>query len=378
MNIENYNDYLNYKIKTVYQYSTQLSKILGIEKNKFWHKRKDIETTLDFIIKDYFNRMTKEVDKDLIHCFINNKDISKYHLDREIQSTLNYFIENERAFEIKVFEKEIILCAITIYIANNLDISTSPYTINKNNYKTILLSYLEKFNKISYIDIIDDGKKNTNILLEMIKTNVRKERRIFELLNSNISFNKYIDISKEDIYYLTQYNYSVPNIKDVDSNAANYIFDKDNFANKFSLISIDLVITTFMKLLSVRKFNKTFFIPIKKNFLLDDNSLNKIKLINKYKYLKENIILLINYNDIDELVLKNLNKYNLNYYIYASKNTKVDSNILEKDKNYLVSKEFYNEYKEIIDELKKEKQNIIVESFDSVLTDRMIIEAKEN
>ena len=272
MNIENYNDYLNYKIKTVYQYSTQLSKILGIEKNKFWHKRKDIETTLDFIIKDYFNRMTKEVDKDLIHCFINNKDISKYHLDREIQSTLNYFIENERAFEIKVFEKEIILCAITIYIANNLDISTSPYTINKKNYKTILLSYLEKFNKISYIDIIDDGKKNTNILLEMIKTNVRKERRIFELLNSNISFNKYIDISKEDIYYLTQYNYSVPNIKDVDSNAANYIFDKDNFANKFSLISIDLVITTFMKLLSVRKFNKTFFIPIKKNFLLDDNS----------------------------------------------------------------------------------------------------------
>lgn len=372
MNIDNYNDYFNYKIKTVYQYSVHLSKILGMEKNKLWHKKKDIENSLNYIIKDYFKNIDKTPDRNLVRCFINNKDILKYKIDRELQSTLNYFIENERVFEIKAYENEIILCSIILYIANNLDISTSPYTINKNNYKTILLSYLEKFNKIDFINIIDDGKKNTNILLELIKTNVRKERRIYELLNSNTSFNKYIDISKSDMYYLTQYNYSLSNIKEIEEGAIKYIFDKDDYENKFTLISLDLVITTLMKLLSVRKFNKKFFIPIKQKFLLDDNYLNKIKGINKYSYLKNNIVLLINYNDLNTDVENKLNSFN--YYVYASKNTRFNSDIFDKKNNYLVSNDFYKDNKEIIDEKIKNKENIIIELFDGIVTDRMIAE----
>ncbi len=57
VNIDNYEDYFKYKIKTVYQYSILLSKILGIEKNKFWHKKKDIEDSLNYIINDYFSKL---------------------------------------------------------------------------------------------------------------------------------------------------------------------------------------------------------------------------------------------------------------------------------------------------------------------------------
>ena len=378
MNIDNYEDYFKYKIKTVYQYSILLSKILGIDKNKLWHKKKTTEDSLNYIINDYFNKITVAfpetipVDKELVRCFINNKEISKYNIDRELDSVITYFIDKERAFEIKVYEKEIILCAIVIYIANNIDISTSPYTINKVNYKTILLNYLEKFNKTTFVHIIDDGKKNTNILLELIKTNVRKERKIYELLNSNISFNKYIDISKENNYYITQYNYSVPGLKDINNGAVNYIFKKDGYDNKFTIISVELVVVTLMKLLSVRKFNKIFFIPIKKKFLLDDTYFNKIKNLNKNKYLKNRIMLLINYDDIDEIILTRLKKSKLNYYIYASKNTKVKD--LDNNERYLISKDFYQDHKELIDEKIKLKTEIIIEAFDGLVLDRNIAE----
>lgn len=372
MNIDNYEDYFKYKIKTVYQYSILLSKILGIDKNKLWHKKKDTEDSLNYIINDYFNKITIPVDKDLVRCFINNKEILKYNIERELDSVITYFIDKERAFEIKAYEKEIILCAIVIYIANNIDISTSPYTINKVNYKTILVNYLEKFNKTTFVHIIDDGKKNTNILLELIKTNVRKERKIYELLNSNISFNKYIDISKENNYYITQYNYSVPGLKDINSGAVNYIFNKDGYDNKFTIISAELIVVTLMKLLSVRKFNKIFFIPIKKKFLLDDTYFNKIKNLNKNKYLKNRIMLLINYDDIDEIILFKLKKSKLNYYIYASKNTKVKD--IDNNERYLISKDFYIEHKELIDEKQKEKIEIIIEAFDGLVLDRNIAE----
>lgn len=372
MNIDNYEDYFKYKIKTVYQYSILLSKILGVEKNKFWHKKKDIEDSLNYIINDYFSKLTNHIDKDLVMCFINNKEISKYNIDRELYSVITYFIDKQRAFEIKVYEKEIILCAIVIHIANNIDISTSPYTINNVNYKTILLNHLEKFNKISFINIIDDGKKNTNILLELIKTNVRKERKIYELLNSNISFNKYIDISKENNYYITQYNYSVPGLKEINNGAVSYIFDKDNYDNKFTIISAELVVVTLMKLLSVRKFNKIFFIPIKEKFLKDDQSINKIKNLNKNKYLNKHIILLINYDDINDEIKKKLNNNKLNYFIYASKNTII--NEIDNKERYLISKDYYSNHKEVIDEKIKEKVEIIIEAFDGLVLDRNIAE----
>ena len=237
---------------------------------------------------------------------------------------------------------------------------------------------MEKFNKIDFINIIDDGKKNTNMLLELIKTNVRKERRIYELLNSNTSFNKYIDISKENVYYLTQYNYSVQGVKNLDKGAVDYTFEKDDYDNKFTLISLDLIIVTLMKLLSVRKFNKIFFLPTRKKVLDNDNYLNKIKNINRFDEIKRRVCLLINYDDLDNEIERKLKKNEINYYVYASKNTIVDSNILDEKSNYLVSKDFYLEHKELIDEKIKNKQQIIIESFEKVLTDRMLVEEEEN
>ena len=39
-------------------------------------------------------------------------------------------------------------------------------------------------------------------------------------------------------YYITQYNYSVPGLKEINSGAVSYIFDKDNYDNKFFYLDL--------------------------------------------------------------------------------------------------------------------------------------------
>lgn len=377
MNIEMYENYYNYKIKTVYQYSILLSKILGIDKNKLWHNHRDLEKSLNKIVGYYFERLSKDSiqEKNIVRCFINYKDIFKFGIDKELYAIINYFTEEERIFELRAYEKEIILAASILNIANKIDIATSPYESNKNNYRTILNGLIDKYNKIEFINIIDDKHQNREVLLELIKTNVRKERRIFELLNSNTSFNRYVDISLENNYYLTQYNYSVLGIKDADKKAATAVYEKDGIDHEFALMSADLIIVTLMKLLSVRKFNKIFFLPLKSKFFEKDDYIKALGKINDNKFLKRNFKVLINYHEASDVIKEKLNKYCLDYYIYASKNTTIEEKENEfKNEKYLISKDFYQGHKEFIDTKKEEKENIIIEAFDGMVTDRMIIE----
>ena len=62
----------------------------------------------------------------------------------------------------------------------------------------------------------------------------------------------------------------------------------------------------------------------------------------------------------------------LNYFIYASKNTII--NEIDYKERYLISKDYYSNHKEVIDEKIKEKVEIIIEVFDGLVLDRNIAE----
>jgi len=378
VNTNLFNEYYDYKIKTVFEYSILLTKIIGVDKNKLWHRRKDTEDSLNWIIEDYFNSSmsSNNYQKNLIRCFINDKSVFKYKIDKELMSVINYFINNQRGFEIKAFEKEIVLAASIIYIANNLDIATSPYKNNKNNYKTVLLTYLEKFNKIPYFNLIDNGKKKTFELLEVVKNNVKKERKFFEQLNSRVSFNKYIDISNEHRYYLTQYNYSVLGTKDIDQLALKYVFEKGDINDRFALISLDLVVVTLLKLISLRKLKQIFFVPLKAEFLNNDKVLKQLNLLYKNKILSSHIKILLNYSDINEKYVILLNDNKIDYYVYCSKSTKINNNE-NISGNYLISREFKELNNDYVQYLLNNDRKIIVESFATIIMDKDLIKESE-
>ncbi|MDO4341913.1 MAG: hypothetical protein Q4C44_04135 [bacterium] len=371
-----YNGYYTYKVKTISQYALILSKILGTERNKLFGNIRNRDDFWNYTVKDYLKRYTDgvSVNKYLVKGFITNKEINSFDLYNETMSVINYFINKNILLKIGEYTNEIVLASIILKIANTLDISTSPFVKNSNNYNTICLNEINSANKISFIHLIDDGKKQTSRLIELMKENVKKERKFFEFLTNLGSFNKYIDISKENIYYFAQYNYRIPSLNKFDEYAAKDVYDKLKIDDSFVLISANLVVASLLKLFSIRKKFKILFLPVRSGFCLDEKNLKELSLIFKNNRLNKYFKLLINYNECDTKLVKLLDKYHLSYYVYCSKNSATDGKLIDGVNNYLVSKEFSEGYKNILTKWNSQNINIIKESFDGIVTDRNLLE----
>lgn len=371
-----YNGYYTYKVKTISQYALILSKILGTERNKLFGNIRNRDDFWNYTVKDYLKRYTDgvSVNKYLVKGFITNKEINSFDLYNETMSVINYFINKNILLKIGEYTNEIVLASIILKIANTLDISTSPFVKNSNNYNTICLNEINSANKISFIHLIDDGKKQTSRLIELMKENVKKERKFFEFLTNLGSFNKYIDISKENIYYFAQYNYRIPSLNKFDEYAAKDVYDKLKIDDSFVLISANLVVASLLKLFSIRKKFKILFLPVRASFCLDEKNLKELSLIFKNNRLNKYFKLLINYNECDAKLVKLLDKYHLSYYVYCSKNSATDGKLIDGVNNYLVSKEFSEGYKNILAKWNSQNINIIKESFDGIVTDRNLLE----
>ena len=371
-----YNGYYNYKVKTISQYALILSKILGTDHNKLFGSIRNRDDFWSYTVKDYLKRYTDGVNtnKYLVKGFISNKEINSYNLYNETMSVINYFINKNILLKIGEYTNEIVLASMILKIANTLDVSTSPFVKNSNNYNTICLNEINGANKISYIHLIDDGKKQTSRLIELMKENVKRERKFFEFLTNLGSFNKYIDISKENIYYFAQYNYKIPSLNKFDEYAASDVYDKLKIDDCFVLISANLVVASLLKLFSIRKKFKILFLPVRARFCLDEKNLKELSLVFKNNRLSKYFKLLVNYNECDAKLVKLLNKYHLSYYVYCSKNSATDGKLIDGVSHYLVSKEFSEGYKNILAKWNSQNINIIKESFDGIVTDRNLLE----
>lgn len=371
-----YNGYYNYKVKTISQYALILSKILGTDHNKLFGNIRNRDDFWSYNVKDYLKRYTDGVNtnKYLVKGFISNKEINSYGLYNEAMSVINYFINKNILLKIDEYTNEIVLASMILKIANTLDVSTSPFVKNSNNYNTICLNEINAANKISYIHLVDDGKKQTSRLIELMKENVKRERKFFEFLTNLGSFNKYIDISKENIYYFAQYNYKIPSLNKFDEYATRDVYDNLKIDDSFVLISANLVVASLLKLFSIRKKFKVLFLPVRARFCLDEKNLKELSLIFKNNRLSKYFKLLVNYNECDAKLVKLLNKYHLSYYVYCSKNSATDGKLIDGVSHYLVSKEFSESYKNILAKWNSQNINIIKESFDGIVTDRNLLE----
>lgn|SRR5574344_354300 len=374
---ELFNNYCNYKIKTIYQYSIILSKIINVDGNKLFGSQKKSETFWNYVISDYFKRylLNNKANKVIIKSFISAKEVNKYNITNEMMSVINYFINNNIVFDLDNNEHEVVLAAAILKIANSIDMITSPYLKNKNNYNTIIINMLDSYHQIPYFNLIDDGKKETKNLIELVKTNVRKERKIFELLTNVKSFNRYIDISEENNYYLAQYNYSVANLNKYDEFAIRKIYDDEGIDDNFILISSNLIMGSLMKLISIRKDLKVFFLPIRKSFFDNSNNIKELNKILNDKLLKKYFKILLNYDECDTTLIGLMQKNHFEYYIYCSKGSgATDGNKLNGSYNYLLSKDFNLSYPKIVKNwLQDEKVNLLIENFDGIVTDKDLL-----
>lgn len=371
-----YSSYYDYKVRTLNEYTLALSKIIGIKENKLFNNQKLRNDFWPFVIKDYLSRYIEGIplNKYLVKGFLNEKEISNFELENEVMSVINYLISKSMVLNMGTYKESIVLASFILKIANTLDVLTSPFTKNQNNYSTLCTNAINEANKVKYISLIDDGKKETNKLLVKIKENVKRERKFFESLTSISSFNKYIDISKENVYYLAQYNYRIPNLNKYDEYAVKDIYDNLGVDDAFALISANLVVSSELKLFSVRRPLKTIFLPLRKSFFDNEKNIKELKLLYKNNKLHKYIKILINYSEVTKEIVNLLNKNKLEFYLYCSRNSAATSGkILDGTNNYLVSKEFYDNNKNIISKWKGLDINIIKEEFDGIVTDSRLL-----
>lgn len=371
-----YGSYYDYKVRTLNEYALALSKIIGIKENKLFNNQRLRNDFWPFVIKDYLNRYVDGIplNKYLVKGFLNDKEIQIYELDNEVMSVINYLINKSMILDIVKYKQSIILAGFILKIANTIDILTSPFTKNQNNYSTLCTNAINEANKIKYISLIDDGKKETNKLLVKVKDNVKRERKFFESLTSVSSFNKYIDISKENIYYLAQYNYRIPNLNKYDEYAVKDIYDNLGVDDAFALISANLMVASELKLFSIRRPFKMLFLPLRKSFFDIEKNVKELSLLFKNNKLHRHIKILVNYNEAKKEVLDILKRYKLDFYLYCSRNSEATTGKLVSDaNNYLVSKEFYDNNKNIISKWKSLGVNIIKEEFDGIVTDTRLL-----
>lgn len=371
-----YSSYYDYKVRTLNEYTLALSKIIGIKENKLFNNQKLRNDFWPFVIKDYLSRYIEGIplNKYLVKGFLNEKEISNFELENEVMSVINYLISKSMVLNMGTYKESIVLASFILKIANILDVLTSPFTKNQNNYSTLCTNAINEANKVKYISLIDDGKKETNKLLVKIKENVKRERKFFESLTSISSFNKYIDISKENVYYLAQYNYRIPNLNKYDEYAVKDIYDNLGVDDAFALISANLVVSSELKLFSVRRPLKIIFLPLRKSFFDNEKNIKELKLLYKNNKLHKYIKILINYSEVTKEIVNLLNKNKLEFYLYCSRNSAATSGkILDGTNNYLVSKEFYDNNKNIISKWKGLDINIIKEEFDGIVTDSRLL-----
>lgn len=371
-----YSSYYDYKVRTLNEYALALSKIIGIKENKLFNNQRLRNDFWPFVIKDYLNRYVDGVplNKYLVKGFLNDKEIQIYDLENEVMSVINYLISKSMILNINNYKQSVILASFILKIANTIDILTSPFTKNQNNYSTLCTNAINEANQIKYINLIDDGKKETNKLLIKVKENVKRERKFFESLTSVSSFNKYIDISKENIYYLAQYNYRIPNLNKYDEYAVKDIYDNLGVDDAFALISANLMVSSELKLFSIRRPLKILFLPLRKSFFDNEKNVKELSMLFKNNKLHRYIKILVNYNEAKKEVINLLKRYKLDYYLYCSRNSEATTGkLINGVNNYLVSKEFYDNNKNIISKWKNLGVNIIKEEFDGIVTDTRLL-----
>lgn len=368
-----YTFYYKNKLKTFYQYATILDKIFTIDDNKLWENIKERDKIFRAVIEIYFAYiLTKSIpDKKYLQVFVDFKKIRKYELDNEINSVIQYFINNKKALDIDKYQNEIILLAIILKLTNNFDIITSPYYKIEESHLNYVNSKLKEYSEIDFITFNEDLDKR-NLLIELIKTNLRKEKKIFSYLTDLKSFNSFVDISKKDNIYLTQYSYSIISLDNFDHYATERAYKDGNYSDDFVLVSADLIVSSLLKIISFRGKYKYFLLPItSESFFKNNKTINKFNNIYKINIVKKYLRVLINYEFLNEDIINTLKKHQISYYAFCDKDTIKIDKLNKKIDNYHLSKEYVlnnKNYKEIF----KEK-HIIVEDYNGIIDEDALL-----
>ena len=305
--------YYLWKKKTILSYSKLIETLVSTSNNKIWKNRKEFDILCKNIINEYVNKYLfneEEIYKDDgIDIDIKSKELDKIFL-----SISDYFKKINSLDRINNNKKETLLLTMIIYSASNLDKINSPFNVNIDYLETINKLF-QDYNEMKLFKVKSNYETQLGKLIELLKTNRYKEKRLFEILSSPISYNKYVSVSKEKELYIAEYNYYIKGIENYSKSEITKVFDNKCVYDDFCFISLDLISITILKEISLRKKVSGYAIVMYKNFYKKVKNL--IRFDKDMGSLKKKISLLINYNDYvsDSVLMDKIRSYGFNIIV---------------------------------------------------------------
>lgn len=351
--------YFDFKNNQTLIYADYLSNIISVDNRNYLNEKRRSEDLYKTVINNMYKyNYTKKYDK--YKLFITTDLVDDYKLNYEVRSIIDYFIDKSLAFEIKENLEDVILSGIITKIAFKL----TNYT--KNDTYNYILDLLSKYHEIPFTQLIDNKRAKTKELAALMRRNMANEKDFVNIYNDKNSFNKYIKINKDNNFYISQYNYYITELETHDQQAIKIVYNKENYSDQFSFMSLDLAQSTLLKLFYNNSNLINILTPVNSEFLNNDRNLRYISPVFKTNMNISYLNLLIKYNDLTKSLSSKLKRFKINYYIYLEDSSQITE--FDEDKYYVLSRSFVKKHGNI------NKDNVFNENINIYMTEKELLQ----
>lgn len=278
--------YVEKKKKDLLEYSKILESLITLEDNKMWNNKSEFSVYSKEIISLYADKyyFDNNIHRD------NPIEYSNDNINYVLQSIIEYCKNNNKESMLRELKNETFLLSVIICTSCYLDIATNvvdgQFVDTKNKFK-YLLNYLKK---TKILKVFASDKVRINDLFNIIKKNTKEDSKFFEYFKSDDYFNRYKIYTKDPYYYLVEFEYNIPELKDFDESLVNKV--KNSYQTKLLGVSLDLLSIHILEELVSNRVVNTYLIK------LDEVLNRKPNLLKVFddKYFKEHIKVLVPLN----------------------------------------------------------------------------------
>lgn len=330
--------YFLWKKKVILAYSKMIETLVSTENNNIWKNRKEFDLLCKNIINEYVDKYLfneEEILKDDgIDIEIKSKELDKIFL-----AISDYFKKINSLDRINDNKKETLLLTMIIYSASSLDQINSVFNTNIDYLETIN-KLLDDYKEMKLFKVKKTHETQVGKLIELLKTNRLKEKAMFDSLTDSSSYNKYISVCKEKNLFIVEYNYYIQGLERYSKTEVNSVFGKKDVYDELSFISVDLIINTILKEISLRRKISKYAIVVYKNFYKKSKNLSRLS--STMCDLKKNISLLISYEDYisDMPLIDKVRSYGFNIIVDTHLLESFDIKKINNKDNILVNKTY--------------------------------------
>ena len=363
--------FLNRKKRNISNYTNILSKYTlngNIKVNKI------IERIVQIYVNNYY--LEHNLDFSALAKYFEIKQTKESVMKNILLSSLTFYKNSGLEDQIETDINTIVLLSNMIFLAVGIDTYTNELLhVNEDIDSRIELFFNRYRSKIKIDD--SDFKRFYDEISKEIRRDINVERKFWRSLQSNNYNLTFLKNYKYNNLYLVQYDYDIRLLNRYSKQEIKRIFKEKSIIDDFNTIYLEQLSIFVLKNLLNKHHDDYFFIKFYPDYFIKNKDLMAIDKILKNKTIKNHIVFLFDYNEINKnmSVIKDL--YSKDYKL-GCLNIKDDSKITDKSFDMFdfvfIKSNILDRYKDFSDVWTLKKINFIIgnEDFIVVAKDKIL------